>query len=116
MCQHNRPLKARTPSSCPAPTHPHTHTHAHPQLKLLPEELNQILIIIVVLSMVITPALAEFGTRLADYADARSEDTSDDDDARPALPAVSVSGARRTCWVAAQAQCWAAPSSSQRRH
>lgn len=40
------------------------------QLKLLPEELNQILIITVVFSMALTPALAALGAKLGDAVDA----------------------------------------------
>lgn len=36
------------------------------QLHVLPEELNRLLIIVVVLSMALTPTLAEFGKTLAD--------------------------------------------------
>jgi uncharacterized membrane protein YgcG len=39
--------------------------------QVLPRGLNQILIIVVALSMALTPALAEAGARLADAADAR---------------------------------------------
>lgn len=35
-------------------------------LKVLPEELNRLLIIVVVLSMALTPALAELGKTVAD--------------------------------------------------
>lgn len=38
-------------------------------MKLLPEELNQILIITVVFSMALTPALAALGSKLADAVD-----------------------------------------------
>lgn len=46
------------------------HARTHPQLKLLPEELNQILIITVVASMALTPALAALGAKLGDAVDA----------------------------------------------
>ena len=38
------------------------------ELKVLPDELNRLLIIVVVLSMALTPALAEFGSYMADQA------------------------------------------------
>jgi Kef-type K+ transport system membrane component KefB len=41
------------------------------QLKVLPASLNQILIIVVVLSMALTPALAEAGKWIANETDAR---------------------------------------------
>eukprot|EP00879_Flechtneria_rotunda_P030712 GHRR01033383.1.p1 GENE.GHRR01033383.1~~GHRR01033383.1.p1 ORF type:complete len:471 (+),score=170.75 GHRR01033383.1:295-1707(+) len=43
------------------------------QLKLLPEELNQILIITVVFSMALTPALAEVGSKLAEVVEQMDE-------------------------------------------
>eukprot|EP00775_Hariotina_reticulata_P005483 gene5483-5718_t len=56
------------------------------QLKLLPEELNQILIITVVFSMALTPALAEVGSRLADAVDAAEDSASDEEE----LPVVAL--------------------------
>ena len=38
------------------------------ELKVLPDELNRLLIIVVVLSMALTPALADFGEFMANNA------------------------------------------------
>jgi len=38
------------------------------ELKVLPDELNRLLIIVVVLSMALTPLLAEVGEKLGDQA------------------------------------------------
>ncbi|KAF6261239.1 Sodium/hydrogen exchanger family-domain-containing protein [Scenedesmus sp. NREL 46B-D3] len=55
------------------------------QLKLLPEELNQILIITVVFSMALTPALAELGSRLGAAVEAAEGSTSSMDEAPPPM-------------------------------
>lgn len=53
-------------------------------MKLLPEELNQILIITVVFSMALTPALAALGVKLGDIVDAmEAADSSIDEDRAP---------------------------------
>ena len=50
------------------------------QLKLLPNDLNQILIITVVCSMALTPALAQLGQTLGDFVEARAISSSDGED------------------------------------
>uniref|UniRef100_A0A383V6H6 RCK N-terminal domain-containing protein n=1 Tax=Tetradesmus obliquus TaxID=3088 RepID=A0A383V6H6_TETOB len=55
------------------------------QLQLLPEELNQILIITVVFSMALTPALAELGSRLGAAVEAAEGGNTSDDEAPPPI-------------------------------
>ncbi len=43
------------------------------ELKVLPEELNKLLIIVVVISMALTPGLASIGKKLADKYDEEDE-------------------------------------------
>lgn len=43
------------------------------ELKVLPEELNKLLIIVVVISMALTPGLASIGKKLADKYDEHDE-------------------------------------------
>lgn len=60
------------------------------ELKVLPEELNKLLIIVVVISMALTPGLASIGKYLADKA-AEADDKSGESASAGALPtALSV--------------------------
>ncbi len=45
------------------------------ELKVLPDELNRLLIIVVVLSMALTPLLAEVGEKLGEQANLREKGT-----------------------------------------
>jgi hypothetical protein len=60
------------------------------QLKLLPEELNQILIITVVFSMALTPALAALGSKLGDAVEALEANASSIDEDRAAPKKLEV--------------------------
>ena len=71
------------------------------ELKVLPEELNKLLIIVVVISMALTPGLAAVGKYLADRTP--------DEDASPGLP--SLHCLTLSCGVTETAQqhcltCW----------
>ena len=55
------------------------------QLKVLPDELNRLLIIVVVLSMALTPALAELGVAVANSASPGGNDQGAGSAACPAL-------------------------------
>jgi Kef-type K+ transport system membrane component KefB len=60
------------------------------QLKLLPNDLNQILIITVVCSMALTPALAQLGQVLGDFVETRSLGSSDGQEEGQTAAAVAL--------------------------
>jgi hypothetical protein len=74
------------------------HKPSAPQLKLLPEELNQILIITVVFSMAHTPALAALGSKLGDAVDALEASSGSFDEERAAPKNLEVCRIHQACF------------------
>ena len=65
---------------------------------MLPEDLNRLLIIVVVLSMALTPALAELGKRFAERTDSMPLPGGGGTGAAPSQPRVKCSPECNTCW------------------
>jgi Kef-type K+ transport system membrane component KefB len=101
------PLRMRLEHCGVSDTCPAASLRLAPQLKVLPEELNQILIIIVVASMALTPTLADVGSRLADAVEAAERATTSDDELSGRVaPVLDVSVCCCPWALAEQAMCF----------